>query len=157
MNAVTLRQYGRKLTAALALVVSLLLCYAAGRLNTGEAVLARMDGGTKEARLTYISELGWSVKSEESVESVLLPETFDSAYESFLSIQRECGFDLLPYAGQTVERYSYDVTNYPDYDGPVRLSLLVAQGQIIGGEVHASSLDGFMHSLIYPGSNSVHP
>lgn len=137
----------RKLLAGTAFVLSLLLCGVAGRLPNGAEALAPLDGSTASLRLAYLEELGWQVENER-YDSVVLPECFDSSYSSYLAIQKECGFDLLPYAGQTVTRYSYDILNYPTGEAGVQLDLLTFDGRIIGGDVRTSQLNGFMHSLV---------
>lgn len=139
----------RQLLAGLALILSLALCAVAGRMSS-TATLATADGASAEQRFAYISSLGWVVSPSEAQEQVQLPDTFSTAYIDYLALQTECGFDLTPYAGQTVTRYTYPVTNYPNFDQAVYLDLLVYEQQIIGGDVRAASLDGFMQSLNYP-------
>ena len=48
-----------------------------------------------------------------------------------------------------VQLYSLRVTNYPSYDGPgeVWATVLVRKGHVIGGDIHSTALDGFMHGL----------
>jgi hypothetical protein len=147
----SLQQHWRKFLAAAALALSLAMCAIAGQMNASVTTLSNLpDGSTSQARLNYLSSLGWTVDSTERSEQVVLPETFGAAYSEYLAIQEECGFDLTACAGETVTRYSYFVTNYPSGEENIQLDLLVSQGLIVGGDVRSSSLDGFMHSLNYP-------
>ncbi|MCD8190639.1 MAG: DUF4830 domain-containing protein [Clostridiales bacterium] len=150
MHKESLKQQWRKLLAAAALALSLAMCAVAGQLGAVSAVSGELDGATAEARAAYIASLGWTVSPEEEQEQVTLPASFGDAYADYLAIQAECGFDLTAYAGQTVTRYSYTVTNYPTGESDIRLDLLVCQGQIVGGDVRTADLAGFMHSLVYP-------
>lgn len=147
----SLKHQWRKFIAAIALALSLAMCAVAGQINNSAAVLSTgLDGSTPEARIAYLSSLGWTVAPEEQSDQVSLPAEFGGSYADYLSIQKECGFDLTPYAGQTVTRYSYTITNYPTSEEGVQLDLLVLQDQIIGGDVRSTDLSGFMHSLNYP-------
>lgn len=150
MHMESLKRQWRKLLAAAALALSLAMCAVAGQMGAVSVVSGELDGATAEARAAYIASLGWAVVPEEEQEQVTLPASFGDAYADYLAIQEECGFDLTAYAGQTVTRYSYTVTNYPTGESGIRLDLLVCQGQIVGGDVRSADLAGFMHSLAYP-------
>jgi hypothetical protein len=83
-------------------------------------------------RLEFISQFGWEV-SEEPLETVevTVPESFDTVYLGYNEMQQEQGLNLAKYKGKTVTRYTYKVTNYPEYDGTVYLSLLVYKNKTI--------------------------
>ena len=87
-----------------------------------------------------------SEKPAES-ETVTLPKDFDKVFAAYNELQKQQGFDLAAYAGKTVERYTYIVQNYPDYDGTVYANLLVSRGRVIGGDVCAAEANGFLHGL----------
>lgn len=140
----------KKNAAAAALALSLVLCALVGSAGERASAPAAPEGGTREARLAYVASLGWQVSGEETAEEAALPERFDGVYEDYQRLQTACGFDLTPYAGRTVTRYSYQVANYPSAAGEVRLDLLVLEGRIIGGDVRTAALDGFMGTLAYP-------
>ena len=131
----------RRLLTAAALVVSLLLCAAAGQLNQ------LPNGATREQRLSYIASLGWELTGEERQEEVSLPERFTGVYVDYLALQRRSGFDLTPYAGRTLMRCSWQVSNYPGTEDVVLLDLLVCDGRIVGGDLRSTALDGFMTAL----------
>lgn len=109
--------------------------------------MALPDGSSPVLRLAYLHALGWEVEGEQE-ESVTLPAVFDSSYRDYLALQQECGFDLVPLAGETVTRYCYTILNYPTGEKNVRLDLLVYQGSIVGGDVRTAALNGFMRSLL---------
>jgi len=102
-------------------------------------------------RLEFISQFGWEV-SEEPLETVevTVPETFDTVYLGYNEMQQEQGLNLAKYKGKTVTRYTYKVTNYPEYDGTVYLSLLVYKNKIVGGDVCSADVNGFVHGFAAP-------
>ena len=51
--------------------------------------------------------------------------------------------DLAPFAGKTCRQWIYQVNNYPE-EGTVRATVLVYEGQIIGGDISSTELDGFL-------------
>jgi hypothetical protein len=102
-------------------------------------------------RLEFISQFGWEV-SEEPLETVevTVPESFDTVYLGYNEMQQEQGLNLAKYKGKTVTRYTYKVTNYPEYDGTVYLSLLVYKNKIVGGDVCSADVNGFVHGFAAP-------
>ena len=59
------------------------------------------------------------------------------------------GFDLLPYAGKTVMRYTYPILNYPGEAEEVYASLYVQDGEVIGGTVFSTADSSLVHGLLY--------
>jgi hypothetical protein len=106
---------------------------------------------TNADRVAFLQAHGWLVNEEPAAtEDVLIPETFDASYDDYLALQTAQGFDLLPYAGKTVKRYTYQVNNYPGLKENIWASLLVYKKTVIGGEVFCSQGDGFTQGLDYP-------
>ena len=104
-----------------------------------------------EDRVAYLTGLGWQVAREPAaVEDVLIPETFDPSYDEYLALQEAQGFDLTAYAGKTVQRYTYQVFNYPGLQEDIWASLLVYRTTVIGGEIACASGDGFLQGLAFP-------
>ena len=102
-------------------------------------------------RLAFIRSFGWAVNEEpEEIAEIVIPEEFDEVYEKYNAIQREQGLDLTKYKGERVKRWSYAVTNYPGVENSaetVRIDLLVAGGNVVGGSVYSLASDGFMHGF----------
>jgi len=113
---------------------------------------AEVSGLRRDAdRIAYLEGFGWSVTpSPVSVETLLVPEEFDSSYNEYLALQSEQGFDLLPYRGKKITRYTYDITNYPTGETGVQASLLIYKNTIIGGEILSPNANGFLHGLNQP-------
>lgn len=102
-------------------------------------------------RLAFISQFGWKVEEAplETAE-VTVPASFDKVYVGYNEMQREQGLDLTKYKGKTVTRYTYKVTNYPNYDGTVYLSLLVYRDKVVAGDVCSADSEGFVHGFSLP-------
>lgn len=118
--------------------------------NTVSARPASATSGitTNEDRVAYLNSLGLEVSSEPAeAQQVLIPEEFSDVYTNYNELQLDCGFDLTPYQGMLVTRYSYLVLNHGTADEPVYVEILICDDCIIGGDIHSLGLDGFMQGL----------
>ncbi len=93
---------------------------------------------------------GSSPPEPAAVEDIRLPDTFDASYDEYLSLQKSQGFDLSQYAGKTVKRYTYQVSNYPGLQENIWASLLLYKKEVIGGRSTPTRGDGFIQALPYP-------
>lgn len=152
----TVRAWRIKLFAMLALsaalVVALIICIPAHPVTAVSA----SDGSkvytgvkTNEDRVDFLRRFGWEVSAEPSeTVNVTVPESFDDIFEGYNRLQTEQGLDLSRYRRKTVTRYTYTVTNYPDYDGTVYATLLVYRGRVIGGDICSAEPEGFIHGFL---------
>lgn len=116
-----------------------------------------LKASTAEERIAYLSQFGWSVLEDPvEVKEVIIPETFDDTYTAYNELQKSQGFDLSLYAARRVKCWTYQVTNYPGYENRdcIHANLLVYDGQVIGGDVSSTELDGFMHGFVAPGAEN---
>ena len=63
---------------------------------------------------------------------------------SYNDLQRSQGFDLTRYCGQTLSRYTYVVTNYPDASLPCQADLYVCDGVLAAGDIVCTGENGFI-------------
>lgn len=106
---------------------------------------------TNADRIAYLESHGWLTSPESaSVEDIRLPDSFDAPYADYLALQSDQGFDLTQYAGKTIKRYTYQITNYPGLQENIWASLLIYKKDVIGGEVYCNQGDGFVQGLDYP-------
>lgn len=106
------------------------------------------DIGTTEGRVSYLSELGWEVDPEsEEIEIIILPREFGDVMTEYNRMQIAQGFDLSHYAGLECTRYTYRVMKYPTGDGSVLAQIFVCGTRVIGGDIHSTTMDGFMHGI----------
>lgn len=105
-----------------------------------------------EGRVAYLKERGWEVAATPAESGqVRLPKEADPVYDRYLALQKSQGFDLASYAGKTVMRYVYQVTNYPGGGTePVYATLLIYKNQVIGGDVTDTSAKGQVRPLEKP-------
>lgn len=127
--------------AAFALLTALVGVGRAG----GIGFLASPSLDTTEARTEFLRSCGWEVDAaSEQAQDVHIPETFSVVYESYNELQRQQGFDLAPYRGKDCTLYTYTVTSYPDDTQTVLADLYLFKNRVIAGDVHSTSLNGFM-------------
>ena len=80
-----------------------------------------------------------------------IPAEQSDVFSRYARLQESQGYDLAPYAGKTVMRYVYQITNYPDAAHPVYATLLVHKNQVIGGDITDTGPQGKIHGFTMPG------
>ncbi len=106
---------------------------------------------TNEDRVAFLSQFGWDVDVEPTEEVTMrIPAEFDKVMNTYNELQKRGGLDLSKYKGREVTRYSYNVRNYPDYDGSVTANVIVYKNRVIGGDVSSSDVSGFIGTFEYP-------
>lgn len=139
----------KKLVLGGVLVVCVLaaVLYLPALLGEDEAPAA-LPGETNAQRVEYLRNCGWEVV-EEPVETFqfLLPEELEEPYLSYNDLQLSQGFDLRPYCGRQLARYTYTLTNYPDRPEGVQVNLYICDGQIVAGDVFCPGAGGFQEAL----------
>lgn len=104
---------------------------------------------TNEDRIAFLSQFGWEVGSDAlESEEVVIPAEFDQVLLSYNELQKQQGLDLTKYRRKTVMRYTYLVSNYPDYRGTVYANLLIYRNRVIGGDICSAEVtEGFVHGF----------
>ena len=148
MKASTLKFFGVILASVVVLVTLILLIPASDNASVDAASANYNKVKTNEDRIALLSGLGWQV-SEQPVEEVQvqIPADFDSVLDRYNSLQMDQGLDLSKYKRKTLTRYTYQVTNYPDYEGTVYANLLVYRNKVVAGDLCSASADGFVSPL----------
>ena len=108
-----------------------------------------------DTRVKFLENFGWEV-SPTPVESgrVKIPAEQNEVFERYAALQKCQGYDLAPYAGKTVMRYVYQITNFPEATEPVYATLLVHKNQIIGGDITNTGAEGKIQGFAMLGSGS---
>ncbi len=97
---------------------------------------ASMTADTNDARVKFLTDLGWEVTaSPVEATEVKIPRKSDEVFDRYNELQKSQGYDLSKFAGKTVMRYVYKITNYPEASQPVYATILIYKDQIIGGDV----------------------
>ncbi len=103
---------------------------------------------SNDGRIEFLKKFGWEVNPEPTeTAEVTVPSEFDSVFIGYNELQKLQGLDLSRYKRKTVTRYTYIITNYPDYDGRVFANLLIYRGRVIGGDICTEARDGFIHGF----------
>jgi len=97
---------------------------------------------------SFLSQFGWQASGEPvEVRSVTVPAEFDKVFAAYNEIQKAQGLNLLKYRGKEVTRYTFSLTNYPDYTGTVYANVLVYRNRVIGGDICSADVTGFVHGF----------
>ena len=109
------------------------------------------DLSTLEGRQAYLQKLGWEIDPDsEEHKSVRVPESLDGIIADYNELQLQQDFDLSKHLGEACEQYSYTVTNYPDQEQTVLITVYIQGKELIAGDVHSTALNGFMQGLKKP-------
>lgn len=143
--------------SAVVLLVSVILLTAGGTVRTTAAIAKQNEKivfdkiRTNEDRVSFLGQYGWEVKNEPTEEVTMkLPSQFDKVMTSYNEIQKTEGLDLTKYKGKEVTRYTYEVTNYPGYDGTVYANVIVCKNRVIGGDICSADVSGFIRGFTMP-------
>ncbi len=103
-------------------------------------------------RVRFLEQFGWKVEKSPVKETVVvIPKNFDAIMSSYNDLQKKQGLDLEKYAGKEAVRYTYKVTNYPNYEGEVFANIVVFKKSVSAGDICSADVDGFIHDLSFPG------
>ena len=103
---------------------------------------------TNEDRMDFLRQFGWEVKSEPITASeVRIPSEFDKVFTTYNELQKRQSLDLSKYKGKEITRYTYEISNYPDYDGTVYANLIIYKNRVIGGDICTADVEGFIHGF----------
>ena len=141
------------LVAVILLVVCLTNSGKSGSAPAAEnaAQAAPSELKTNDDRVAYLASYGWEVAQEPvQTQEVRIPTEPSEVFERYNDLQVSQGFDLHNYAGKSVKRYVYQISNYPDTEDTYYATLLVYKSAVIGGDVSSSAQGGVMHSLCMP-------
>ena len=103
---------------------------------------------TTEGRQEYLHALGWEIDpASEDVRETSVPEALDDMMTDYNAMQREQGFDLIPYLGKPVTVVTYTLSDGSPEAGAL-ITLWICDGVVIAGDVHTPAMDGYMHGII---------
>ncbi len=165
MVIMTAKVSKRKITAIILLIIlivavlAVLLTHASGAESAPDAQNAQENTDTtpsevktNDDRVAYLASFGWEVGAEPiQTQEVRIPTDPSEVFQRYNELQVSQGFDLSEYAGKSVRRYVYAITNYPTGEDAFYATLLVYKNEVIGGDVCSSARGGVMHGLAMPG------
>ena len=158
MFVFSLRANKPKLIAGLCIL--LIVSVSLSVLLTGRHINVRKDNDISakasdaQERIAFLSQYGWDINEDPiEVTEVIIPTQFNDTYTKYNELQKDQGMDLEPYKGLRVKKWIYEIKNYPGYptdNSPIRATLLIYDGLVIGGDVSNFELNGFMQGFAYP-------
>ena len=136
--------------AIVGVILAIVLMFSGGGKAAETAAPAISDN---DGRVAFLKEKGWEVNTT-PVQSgqVRVPEEQSQLFDRYNALQKSQGYDLSQYAGKTVMRYVYQVTNYPGATDPVYATVLVHKNQVIGGDITNTAAKGHIHGFQAPKS-----
>lgn len=136
------------LAVAAVLIVTLIMLLG-GRDEPASATAAGVSNN--DARVKFLTDFGWEVTNSPTESSqVKIPTESTEVFDRYNALQKSQGYDLSQYAGKTVMRYVYKVTNYPGATEPVYATLLVYKNQVIGGDITDTAAKGVVRGFQMP-------
>lgn len=104
----------------------------------------------------FLNQYGWEV-SDSPIEEceITIPKEFDKVISSYNELQKQQGLDLSKYSKKTAIRYTFQITNYPNYEGTVYANVITYRGKVIAGDICTADAKGFIHTLPMPMNNTI--
>ena len=110
---------------------------------TSASITTASSVTSNDDRVNFLKGFGWDVTTSPKESSqVRIPAESSQVFDRYNALQKSQGYDLTPYAGQTVMRYVYQVNNYPGAKEPVYATVLISKNQVIGGDVTDTGAKG---------------
>ncbi len=102
------------------------------------------DSKTNQANIDFINNYGWVVEnSPQEIMFITLPQQFDGAYETYNELSKMGGFDLSPYKGRRITRYSYRLLNHKNSKHEtIFLHIFLYKNEIISAYISSMEVDG---------------
>lgn len=147
MFGITLKLTAKKiLCLGLFFLIILMIYFAVYQFDDAKTHI--VNAKTKSERIAFLADFGWECdENDETVKNSVIPEEFDEVFQSYNELQKSQGYDLSNFKGKSVKIYSIRVLNYPENSEYVYASLTVCDDKIIGGDIHSTALNGFMHGF----------
>ena len=140
---------------ALIAIVAFVPVYAEGNgtVNTSVDAAGAVDYSYDKVKsagdaVNFLSQFGWTVNGETAeCQKVTIPQEFDKVFGAYNGLQKAQGLDLSKYKKRELTRYTFEVTNYDDYDGKVYANVLVYRNRVVGGDICSADVSGFVHGF----------
>lgn len=102
----------------------------------------------EEYVLKFLADNGIFVCDDFIVENIVLSRSNEKVFSDYNSIQKENGFDMEPFIGKEVRRYTFEVNNNPYTSEEVFCAVVFTfNGEIIGADIHSPSVNGFIQGV----------
>ena len=158
MMVMTAKVNFKKIAVGLAAAIGGILLLILLRGGGGDASVSAPAVSGNDGRVAFLQGFGWQVTTSPTESGqVRIPKVPTEVYDRYNALQKSQGYDLSQYAGKTVMRYVYRITNYPGATEPVYATLLIYKDQIIGGDVTNTADKGLIQGFKMPQTTGVRP
>lgn len=100
-------------------------------------------------RVEFLNKNGLIVQPDPVTEDITIPTELNGAYAEYNELQKSQGFDLEPYAGMEVTKYTYTILNYPDHPENTVVNLIFDDHRLIAADITFNDAEnGFTKPLI---------
>jgi len=100
---------------------------------------------TEDDAKEFLEQFGWETgEAPEEVIEFTVPADFDKVMNAYNELQKTQGLELSEYKGKDVTRYTFEIKNYPDYDGKVLGNIIVYKERVIAGDICSADINGFI-------------
>jgi len=122
--------------------------YAASNSGQSDVKINYKNIKTNDDRINFLKQFGWEVNPEPvEMAEIFIPKDFDAIYSKYNDVQKAQFLNLEKYKNKAVKRYTYEITEYPQYNGTVYANVLVYKEKVVGGDICSAELNGFMHGF----------
>ncbi len=138
---------GVMLALAFSILLTLLIVLPSGNNVPVDArtQITYSDVKSEEDVRKFLEGLNWEVKPDSlKASEVTIPSDFNEIYTEYNDLQKSQGLDLSRYKRKTVMRYTYEISNFADWEGIVYATVLVYRDKIIGGDICSADANGFI-------------
>ena len=120
--------------AALIALGGMLMAVAVGAIATTRTTVPVATGRTDDPA-AYLQSFGYAVDTPwTALQEIVIPTAEDPAFAAYNAVLQGFGYDLTPYAGQRVKRYTYAVRNHPT-DPNAQAHVYVYKERVVAGEL----------------------
>ena len=100
---------------------------------------------TVDDAVNFLAQFGWEADSAPLEEiKIKIPSEFDKVMNAYNELQKSQGLDLSKYREREVTRYTFKITNFPNYTGTVMANVIIYKNKVIGGDICSSDVTGFI-------------
>ena len=136
------------ITMLIALILGLILLFS-GSQKAEEPPSSPFENiATNEARLALLAECGCEALPEPvTTLDLQLPSPLDERYAAYNQLQIPQGFDLVPYCGKQLTRYTYTITNHASSSQGVQANLYFCENTLVAADPFCAGENGFIAPL----------
>ncbi len=130
------------------LVIAAVILAAVYAINRFISAKRAIKLSTEEEMLTFLHDLGWETSETAiNIREVTIPSEWNDVYTRYNDLQRQQGFDLDKFRGETASVYSFRILNYDSHPDNMVANLLIREGRLIAADISCTELGGFMQGI----------